>query len=245
MSQKPKTKNQKLRILGLIPARGGSKGVPGKNIKLLAGKPLIAYTVEQVNASMQIDRLILSTDDEAIAKIAREIGLEVPFMRPDELANDSAGSLAVVQHALDFVEAKGERYDAVCILQVTSPYRPEGVIDDAITLFMKEKPDALVSVRKVPDEFNPHWTFEIEKNNRLKISTGEEKIIPRRQELPPAYHRDGAIYITSTDTIKNKGSLLGDDIIAFPIDSPKLINIDTMDDWNEAEAFYLSLEDKK
>lgn len=227
-----------MKILGLIPARGGSKGVPGKNIKVLAGKPLIAHTVDQVHASKQIDRLILSTDDEAIAKVAKEIGLEVPFMRPDELANDGAGSLGVVQHALDFVEAQGEHYDAVCLLQVTSPYRPDGAIDAAIELFKQCKPDSLVSVRKVPDEFNPHWTFEIQDDNRLKIATGEHKIIPRRQELPPAYHRDGAIYITSVETIRNKGSLLGDDIVAFPIDSPKLINIDTIDDWNEAVAFY-------
>jgi len=227
-----------MKILGLIPARGGSKGVPGKNIKILAGKPLIAFTVEQVNASTQVDRLILSTDDNEIADVALSIGLEVPFMRPDELANDTAGSLAVVQHALDFAEAQGEKYDAVCLLQVTSPYRPDGCIDEAIKLFKKTKPDSLVSVRKVPDEFNPHWTFEIGSDNRLNISTGEEKIIPRRQELPAAYHRDGAIYITSVDTIRNKGSLLGDDIVAFPIDSPKLINIDTMDDWNEAVEFY-------
>ncbi|HIP17794.1 MAG TPA: acylneuraminate cytidylyltransferase family protein [Sulfurovum sp.] len=233
-----------MKILGLIPARGGSKGIPGKNIKLLLGKPLIAYTIEQVKASNLLDRVILSTDDPKIAEVAKAHGLDVPFMRPDALARDSSGSLGVVQHALEFFEAQGEVFDAVCLLQVTSPYRPEGVIDEAIALFIKEKPDSLVSVRKVPDEFNPHWTFEIEKNNRLKISTGEEKIIPRRQELPPTYHRDGAIYITSTDTIQNKGSLLGDDIIAFPIDSPKLINIDTMDDWNEAEAFYRSLEDK-
>jgi len=227
-----------MKILGLIPARGGSKGVPGKNIKVLAGKPLIAYTVEQVNASVQVDRLILSTDDKAIADVAKSIGLEVPFIRPSELANDTAGSLAVVQHALDFVEAQGEKYDAVCLLQVTSPYRPEGDIDAAIELFKNTKPDSLVSVRKVPDEFNPHWTFEIGRDNRLNIATGEDKIIPRRQELPPAYHRDGAIYISSVETIRNKGSLLGDDIVAFPIDSPKLINIDTMDDWDAAVEFY-------
>ena len=227
-----------MKILGLIPARGGSKGVPGKNIKLLAGKPLIAYTVEQANAAKGIDKLILSTDDESIAKVAKEIGLEVPFMRPIELANDSAKSLDVVVHALDFLEQKGEVYDAVCLLQVTSPYRPDGSIDEAIELFKKTKPDSLVSVRKVPDEFNPHWTFKIKGDNRLQIATGEKHIIPRRQELPPAYHRDGAIYITSVSCIREKHSLLGDDIVAFPIDSPKLINIDTMDDWYEAEAFY-------
>ncbi len=234
-----------LKILGLIPARGGSKGVPGKNIKPLAGKPLIAYTIEQANDALLLEKTILSTDDEKIAEVARNYGLEVPFMRPEALAQDHSGSLEVVQHALDFMESQGEVYDAVCLLQVTSPYRPQGVIDDAIRMFVQERPDALVSVRKVPDEFNPHWTFEIEKNNRLKISTGEKKIIPRRQELPPAYHRDGAIYITSAETIRNKGSLLGDDIVAFPIESPELINIDTMEDWEKAESFYVSLNGKE
>lgn len=233
-----------MKILGLIPARGGSKGVPGKNIKPLAGKPLIAYTIEQAKASKLLDRLIVSTDDADIAQTAAVFGAEVPFMRPAELAQDHTGSLDVVRHALDFFEKSGERFDAVCLLQATSPYRPEGVIDEAIRLFMDKKPDSLVSVRKVPDEFNPHWTFEIEERGRLRISTGDKKIIPRRQELPPAYHRDGAIYISSTEAIRDKGSLLGDDIVAFPIDSPKLINIDTMEDWLEAEAFYRSLKEK-
>ena len=234
-------KNSK--ILALIPARGGSKGVPGKNIKPLAGKPLIAYTIEQAKASRLLDRVILSTDDFEIASVAEEYGLEVPFIRPAELAQDHSGTLEVVRHALDFFEERGERFDAVCLLQVTSPYRPEGVIDEAIRLFERERPDSLISVRRVPDEFNPHWTFEIRENGRLKIATGEEKIIPRRQELPPAYHRDGAIYITSVETIRNKGSLLGDDILAFPIESPVLINIDTMEDWKEAEAFFRSLQE--
>jgi len=240
--QRPKTKDQRPKILALIPARGGSKGVPGKNIKPLAGKPLIAYTIEQIQNSTLIDRAILSTDDERIAKVAREYGLEVPFMRPAELAQDTSGSLEVVRHALDFLEAQGERYDAVCLLQVTSPYRPAGVIDEAIRIFAKEHPDSLVSVRRVPDEFNPHWTFELEENSRLKIATGEKKIIPRRQDLPPAYHRDGAIYITSVETIRTKDSLLGDDIVAFPIESPELINIDTMEDWKRAERFFGSVK---
>jgi CMP-N,N'-diacetyllegionaminic acid synthase len=227
-----------MKIIGLIPARGGSKGVPGKNIKALAGKPLIAYTIEQALKSRLLDRVIVSTDDPDIAKTSVAYGAEVPFMRPAELAQDHSGSLEVVRHALDFFEERGQHYDAVCLLQATSPYRPKGCIDEAIRLFMQKQPDSLISVRRVPDEFNPHWTFEIEEDGRLRISTGDEKIIPRRQDLPPAYHRDGAIYISLAETIRNKGSLLGDDILAFPIDSPKLINIDTMDDWYEAERFF-------
>jgi len=229
---------RKLKILAIVPARGGSKGVPGKNIKPLAGKPLIAYTIEHINASERIDRAILSTDDEKIAEVARRYGLDVPFMRPAELATDEATSLEVVIHALDTLEERGERYDAVCLLQPTSPYRPAGAVDEAIALFEKERPDSLVSVRKIPDEYNPHWAFEIDERNRLHIATGEKKIIPRRQELPPAYHRDGAIYITSVACIRKKNSLLGDDIVAFPMETPVLINIDTPEDWEVAERVF-------
>jgi len=257
-NQKPKTKNQKptttnqqpptnnhqpttnnqqptTNILCLIPARRGSKGVPRKNIKPLAGKPLISYTIEQAKASSLIDRVVLSTDDQTIAEIGREYGAEVPFIRPASLATDDAKSIDVVIHALDYFEERGESFDAVCLLQATSPWRPEGVIDDAIRLFLKERPDALVSVRRVPDEFNPHWVFEIDDRKRLHIATGDEEIIPRRQELPAAYHRDGAIYITAVETIRRQHSLLGKDLLAFPIESPELINIDTMEDWKKAE----------
>ena len=233
-----KTSNSKPKILTIVPARGGSKGVPGKNIKPLAGKPLIVYTIEQIRKSELIERAILSTDDEAIAQVAEAHGLEVPFMRPAELATDTATSFSVVEHALDFFEKKGETFDAVCLLQTTSPLRPEGAIDEAIRRFEELRPDSLVSVRRVPDEFNPHWVFEIDERNRLKIATGDKKIIPRRQDLPPAYHRDGAIYITSVECIRNKHSLLGEDIVAFPIESPELINIDTMEDWFLAEKTF-------
>ncbi|MDB4759037.1 acylneuraminate cytidylyltransferase family protein [Akkermansiaceae bacterium] len=231
-----------MKILGLIPARGGSKGVPRKNIKLLAGKPLIAYTIEQAQNAKSIDRLVLSTDDVEIAEVAKEYGVEVPFMRPDNLAQDSSGTLEVVRHAVRHFEERGEVYDAVCLLQASSPYRPTGVIDDAVREFLMQRPDSLVSVRRVPDEFNPHWVFNLDEKNRLRICTGEKKIIPRRQDLPSAYHRDGAIYITSMDTIKNGEDLLGDDILAFPVESPLLINIDTLADWDAADAFYRSQE---
>lgn len=232
-----------MKILGLIPARGGSKGVPKKNIKPLVGKPLIAYTIEESKKSKLLNKTILSSDSLEIIEVAKKYDLEVPFIRPNYLAKDNSGTLEVIKHTLSFFEEKGEFFDAICLLQVTSPYRPNNSIDKAIELFIKEKPDSLISVRAIPDEFNPHWSFKIEKNNRLKIATGENKIIPRRQELPKAYHRDGAIYITSTKTLKEKNSILGDDIIAFPIDSPKLINIDTLEDWKEAEEFYKSLKE--
>ena len=230
-----------MKILGLIPARGGSKGVPRKNIKLLLGKPLIAYTIEQALSSLLLNQVILSTDDHEIASIAKDYGLEVPFMRPEELATDEATTFDVVKHTLDYFQSEGKIFDAVCILQVTSPYRPSGSIDESINAFIKSKPDSLISVRKIPDEYNPQWAFKMSHNNRLETFSDEKEIISRRQDLPIYYHRDGAIYITLIDTIKNKGSLLGETILSYPIDSPKLINIDTEEDWDEAERFFKTL----
>ena len=201
---KPKENN----ILALIPARSGSKGVPGKNIKKLGGKPLLAYTAEAASASKKLDKVILSSDDEEINQVAKEHGIEVPFQRPSELAQDDSGSLGVVQHALEFMEKKGEYFDVVCLLQVTSPFRADGFIDKAIDLFESKTFDSLVSVLEVPHEYNPHWVFETDENDNLKISTGEKQIIKRRQDLPKAYFRDGSIYITKTECIKN-GSFFG------------------------------------
>ena len=136
--------------------------------------------------------------------------MEVPFMRPSNLAADKSPTLPVIKHALEFLRTLGETYDAVCLLQVTSPFREEGLIDQAINEFIKSGADALVSVLSVPHEYNPHWVFEPNNDGFLKIATGENEIIPRRQELPPAFIRDGAIYITKTKVIEEQNSLYGE-----------------------------------
>ena len=228
--------NKKLRVLGLIPARGGSKGVPGKNIKLLADKPLLAYTASVALACPLLFKVVLSTDDEAIAKVGRECGLEVPFIRPKKLAEDKTPTLPVIQHALDFYESKGEYFDAVCLLQVTSPFRPLGLIEKSIEIFKQSKADSLVSVLHVPETYNPHWIFEANSQGYLRIVTGEDQLIARRQDLPEAYHRDGSIYITATEILKTN-SLYGKKM-AFVLNDPKYyINIDTMEDWEAAEVW--------
>src|SRR5690606_2541545 len=126
--------------------RSGSKGVPGKNSKLLGDKPLIAYFIEQAKVSNAFTKIIVSTDDEAITQIAIDFGAEVPFSRPSVLANDTASSIAVVQHAIDFLESKNEFFDAVCLLQPTAPFREKGFINKAISTFSTSDLDALVSV---------------------------------------------------------------------------------------------------
>jgi len=149
-----------MRVLGIIPARGRSKSVPRKNIKMLGGKPLLQYTIDAANEARGITKLILSSDDDEIIKIAKQLQLEVPFKRPLNLAEDSTPTLPVIQHALKFYQAQHINFDAVCLLQVTSPFKTGEFIDTAIDKFVKSGADALVSVQKVPDEYNPHWTFK-------------------------------------------------------------------------------------
>ncbi|MGK4569289.1 cytidylyltransferase domain-containing protein [Flavobacterium sp. 3HN19-14] len=223
-----------MKILGIIPARGGSKGVPGKNIKLLGDKPLIAYTIEQALQSSLLAKVIVSTDDEKIMETVMQLGAEVPFKRPAELANDTASSIAVVQHAVDFLESEGDFFDAICLLQPTSPFRENGFIDQAIEDFAQKNADALISVLPVPQELNPHWIFEKDASGFLNIATGEKEIITRRQDLPLAFFRDGAVYLTKIDAIK-AGSFYGKKLISIQSNPELYINIDTIDDWHEAE----------
>ena len=223
-----------MKILAIIPARGGSKGVPGKNIKLLGEKPLLQYTVEASMQSQLISKTILSTDDAEIIACARNFDIEIPFVRPHELATDQAKSIDVVKHAVDFFEKQGEFYDAVCLLQVTSPFRPHGMIDKAIQKFIDTDADTLITVLPVPHEYNPHWVFEVNERGELKIATGENTIISRRQDLPLAYHRDGSIYITKTEYIK-QGTFYGNSLTYLETDPTNYVNIDTLFDWKKAE----------
>ncbi|MCM4154689.1 acylneuraminate cytidylyltransferase family protein [Gramella sp. AN32] len=223
-----------MRILGIIPARGGSKGIPGKNIKLLGGKPLLGYTIASVLDSKLLSKCILSSDSEEIIKTGKQLGVEAPFIRPAEFAKDDTPSIDVVHHTLAFFAASNEYFDAVCLLQPTTPFRSKGLIDDAIRRFESGSYDSLVSVREVPHEFNPHWTFE-EKNGRLQIATREKKIISRRQELPIAFHRDGAVYLTKSEVILKQNSLYGDAIGYVENSYSDYVNLDTEADWEKAE----------
>lgn len=230
-----------MKILGLIPARGGSKGIPGKNIKSLQGKPLLAYTFESAKESLLLSKIILSSDDQEIIRVASEIGLEAPFVRPSILSTDSSPTLPVILHALDFLEDIGEYYDAVCLLQTTNPFRRKGLIDESIRVFSETRADALISVLPVPHEFNPHWVFEPKSNGLLSIATGESQIISRRQDLPPAYFRDGAIYLTKTSVLKEKKSLYGESLAFIVGDAERYVNLDTPKDWAHAEVLYKQL----
>lgn len=224
-----------MKILAIIPARGGSKGVPMKNIKLLGNKPLIAYSIEAAFQSKFLSQTIVSTDDFATSKIAKSHNADVPFLRSSHLAQDSAPTIDVVVSVLKWFENQNIIFDAVCLLQPTTPFREIGFIDKAIQKFIDSDADSLISVLPVPPEYNPHWCFEANENNFLTVATGEKNIISRRQDLPKVFHRDGSIYLTKTNVIMIQNSLFGDHT-AFLESNPKnYVNIDTLSDWEKAE----------
>lgn len=229
-----------MKILAIIPARGGSKGVPGKNIKLLNGKPLLAYTFEIALQSKYLSEVIVSSEDKQIIETAKNLGIKVPYIRPMELAQDNTPTINVIIHALQWYESQNIFFDAVCLLQATSPFRTVEFLDKAIEKFIEKNSDSLVSVQKVPQEYNPHWTFEVNSVGNLKIATGEAEIINRRQELPIAYHRDGSIYITKTEVVLKNHSLYGKSTAFIESDSEFYVNIDTIQDWEKAEEMILN-----
>ncbi|HET9530019.1 MAG TPA: acylneuraminate cytidylyltransferase family protein [Blastocatellia bacterium] len=222
------------RVLGLIPARGGSKGVPRKNIKLLCGKPLLEYTAQAALASRLLSRVILSTEDEEIAEAGRRCGLEVPFLRPQELAADDTPMLPVIEHAVRWVEERGERFDAICLLQPTNPLRRAEEIDGCIELLIGTGADSVVTVLPVPAEYNPHWVYFQTEEGTLYLSTGEASPISRRQDLPPAFHREGSVYVTRRDVLMETGSLYGRRLVGYRLDPAGSVNIDTVEDWQRA-----------
>jgi CMP-N,N'-diacetyllegionaminic acid synthase len=224
-----------MRVLGLIPARGGSKGVPRKNVRFVCGKPLLQYTAEAALKSCRLSSVVLSTDDSEIAEIGSACGLRVPFLRPAELAEDQTPTLPVVQHAVSWLENRGEHFDAVCLLQPTNPLRSPEIIDGCVSLLESSGADAVITVLPVPTEYNPHWVYFNDDCGRIRLSTGESSPIPRRQSLPPAFHREGSVYVTRRDVIIEQNSLYGTYLLGLPISPECSINIDLPEDLLAAE----------
>jgi len=225
-----------MRRLAVVPARGGSKQVPGKNIRLLCGKPLLQYTAESALAARRLSRVILSSDDEDVASVGQRCGLEVPFLRPAHLGQDDTPMLAVVQHALSWFESRGERFAALCLLQPTNPLRRSEDIDGCIELLQRGGADAVVTILPVPHEYNPHWVYFPQEDGSLQLSTGESEPISRRQSLPVAYHREGSVYVTRSDVITAGKSLYGNRVLGYLLESNRaVVNIDSLEDWQKAE----------
>ena len=228
-------------VLGVVTARAGSKGIPGKNTRMLAGRPLIAYTIDAARESGVFDRLVLSSDDPVAASIARERGCEVPFMRPAELATDATPHLPVMQHALRWLRDH-ERYtpDLVVILQPTSPLRQPRHIREAIDLAVTTGADSVVGVDEVPTRFHPLRVMSIDDAGwaRLAVDGRPMKRRPvRRQDLPSAWVPNGAIYVMRTPLLLDpvEPSLYGDRVAAYRMAPPYGLDIDGPDDWAVAE----------
>lgn len=224
-----------MKVLGIVPARGGSKGVPRKNIRLLCGKPLIAYTAESALNAKRLGRVILSTEDAEIADVGEKCGLDVPFIRPIELARDETPTISVVMHALKTLSETGEHYDAIFLLQPTNPLRTAAEIDHCVGLLESSGADSVVSVIRVPDIYNPKWAYFKNANGSLELSSGDSEPISRRQDLPAAFHREGSIYLTRTTALHRFGNLYGRSIHPYEYDPLNSVNIDTIEDWQFAE----------
>jgi len=214
------------RILGLIPARGGSKTVPGKNVRPLLGKPLIAYAIAEALKSRLLRRVIVSTDDEQIAEVARGCGAEVPFLRPKELATDESPAIDTIKHALIFMEnIAGITYDYVCLLQPTAPMRTAEDIDGSITMILEAGADSLASVTDV-GAYHPARMKKIVGGRLVDIVT-EDLTFVRKQDLPHVYIFNGAVYITRRDIILERNSVRGKDCMAYVMPPERSVNIDT------------------
>ncbi len=224
-----------LTVLAVVPARAGSKGVPGKNERLLAGKTLIARAAEAARASGAVDRCILSTDSDRIADLGREAGLEVPFLRPPELARDDTPMQPVIEHALNEVERAGFRPDAVLVLQPTAPLRTGEHVAAAVRLLEETGADSVVTVVEIPRHFSPHYAMRIT-DGRLATFLPEGAAITRRQDAEPAFSRDGTVYAVRRDVLALQHDLYGSDCRPLVLAVAESINIDTPEDWAAAEA---------
>ncbi len=221
-------------VLGIVPARGGSQGIRRKNLRLLQGKPLLAYTAEAARRSTRLTRVLLSTEDPEIAEVGKAAGLDVPFLRPAELALDSTAMIGVVLHAIRWAESQGEHYDAICLLQPTSPLRSAETIDRCIARLWESGADCVISVRPVPKEYNPHWVYLETAEGLLKPCMGSEPI-PARQLLPPAYHPDGGVYAARTRSVLANGSLYGDKTVGVVSPGGEACDLDTEEQWEGLE----------
>ncbi len=221
-------------VLAIVPARGGSKGVPGKNVRPLAGRTLLDYVAVAARESARIDRIVLSTDSEEIADAGRKAGLDVPFMRPAELARDDTPMLPVLRHAIEQVERGGWTPDYIVLLQPTSPLRRPRHIQNAISELVETRADSVVTVIEVPKHFSPDYVMRIE-DGHLRPFLPEGERITRRQDVRPAYSRDGTVYAFRRDTIDRFGTIYGDQCRPLVIDARESLSIDTPEDWAAAE----------
>jgi CMP-N,N'-diacetyllegionaminic acid synthase len=221
-------------VLAIVPARGRSKGVPRKNLRLLLGQPLIAYTIQSALASRFISHLVVSTEDPEIADVSRSLGADVPFVRPLELALDHSPQLDVVLHALESVErARGTSYKIVLLLQPTTPLRTTADIDSAVEKLIAASADSVVSFHRV-EQGHPYYMYTID-DDRPKPLLEVPPHVTRRQDFPAVFVRNGAVYATRRNVLVQQRTFYGQDMRAYLMPIERSINIDTEFDFAMAE----------
>lgn len=219
-------------VLVVIPARGGSKGIPHKNIKPLGGKPLICYSIDVARQITSDENICVTTDDDEIIKVVEDYGLKVPFKRPAELATDNCGSNEVILHALKFFEDKGKKVDRIILLQPTSPFRTKGDVVGCYERY-NDSLDMVTTVKEASS--NPYYDcYELNAEGFLQISKGDGSI-SRRQDAPKAYEYNGAVYVINPVSLKEKGLAKMTKVSMFVMDDFHSIDLDTMFDWKIAE----------
>jgi len=223
-----------LRVLGLVPARSGSKGVPGKNVRPLAGHTLLEYTARAARESGVLDRIILSTDSPDIADAGRRAGLEVPFVRPAMLAADDTPMVPVIEHALAELSREHWSPEFVVLLQPTSPLRRPDHIREAVSMLRETGADSVVTVVEVPRHLSPDYVMRID-GGRLKPFLPDGAGVTRRQDARAAYSRDGTVYAFRRSTIERTGGIYGEDCRPLLIAARDSLSIDSPADWDEAE----------
>lgn len=221
-------------ILALVPARGGSKGLPGKNLQPLAGHSLIEYAARVARESAIVDRAVLTTDAEAIAAEGRRVGLDVPFLRPSHLAQDDTPMLPVIEHALAALADDGFVPDMVLLLQPTSPLRTAEHLRAAVRLLRDSRADSVVSVIELPRHLSPDYVMRIE-DDALVPFLPEGARVTRRQDARPAYVRDGTVYAFWRRTLVEQGSIYGSRCLPLVVNAAESITIDAPADWDAAE----------
>jgi len=230
--------------VAIIPARGGSKRIPKKNIKYFFGKPLIAYSIEVALASKLFEKIIVTTDDEKIAEIAREYGAEVPFLRPKELSDDFSGTADVINHAIEYLESRGESYEYLCTIYATAPLLQEKYLIEGYEKLQNS--DAINAFSATSMPFPIQRTFKIDENKRCEMFTPEH-YMTRSQDLEEAYQDAGQFYWANREREKKSNEKVLFSKISIPIILPRHLvqDIDTLEDWKRAEIMYQVLKMEK
>ncbi len=221
------------RVLGLVPARGGSKGIPGKNLRPLAGRSLLEYVASAAAQSGVVDRLILSTDSDRIAAEGARVGLDVPFIRPAELARDDTPMLSVVEHAVGWLEQHAWMPEIIVLLQPTSPLRTPDHIRRAVRQLRESGADSVVTVTELPRHLSPDYVMRIDAG-RLVPFLPEGSRIARRQDARPAFVRDGTVYAFWRRTLRESQTIYGNACSPLVVPAHESITLDTPEDWDEA-----------